>query len=941
MATRKRLQKLFALLLVLSMTMGMLNITAFAAGGDEGDHSHNAIICETCGGDHEVEVTVPCSACGGTGNVDGSAEETCGSCNGTGKRQEAQECVGCIDGYTSCTGEFVGEVTTAATCVAAGVMTYTCETCQASYTEEIPVDAAAHQWGEPVALEGKLPTCVDDGEGTRTCVLCEAQENVVMPATGQHTYDDDLKCTVCGAAKPGEEPEEMTQESLQKAIDEVEPGGTVTLTGNVALASTVTISKSLVLDLNGFILKGDSVEQLLIITSRDDSSVDVTIQDGTLDGGKSAGLGDQNTYGGAIYCTAGKSNTLKLINCVFMNNVAGIGSALWTNSSLYMKDCIVKNNVGVPGTNYGSAVAVKGPTTSEGADAPKIPFVTITGCTFEANGRDNPSTLGGAVYLLGVDTAMVSGSSFTANQGGTGGAVYCSNSNSFSVTDSEFNGNTSVSGSGGGAAYVDNTKKLNFDGCTFTNNTANAMGGAICSGAQNSLTVTGCTFTGNTVTNGNGGAISHQSGPAEISDSEFTNNTADIMGGAILVADTFSKDTTLKLERCTIKDSTGGYGGALAIQGIKGSYTVPATVDSETTITNSIATVYGGAIYAAYMDLDLGADISGATSPSYGGAVYAYLGDLNVTGNITGAVGANYGGAIYANQANVTVTSTITGNSVTLHSTGGYGGGIASLYGTLTLGEGAAVYNNTAAGAGDDIYSMGMEGYPNVLNLVPAGEMSGDLLLADGEKITGWYLDGLKGADTTKRWSVDSYYTQYTPVKDETVNLALKAAHGAISSGGGGSSYDYYTVTVNYLDKDSGEKIAQSYVSGSIREGRSYDVTAYDAIAIEGYAYDSTTGDPLTGTMNGNKVINVWYVAEDTDITDPEVPGGELPENPDGEDGTEPGTDPGVDIEDPDVPGAEVPETGDVSALWLALSALSGTGLAGVTLLGRKKRDEE
>ena len=339
----------------------------------------------------------------------------------------------------------------------------------------------------------------------------------------------------------------------------------------------------------------------------------------------------------------------------------------------------------------------------------------------------------------------------------------------------------------------------------------------------------------------------------------------------------------------------------------------------------------------------LGADISGATSPSYGGAVYAYLGDLNVTGNITGAVGANYGGAIYANQANVTVTSTITGNSVTLHSTGvnGYGGGIASLYGTLTLGEGAAVYNNTAAGAGDDIYSMGMEGYPNVLNLVPAGEMSGDLLLADGEKITGWYLDGLKGADTTKRWSVDSYYTQYTPVKEETVNLALKAAHGAISSGGGGSSYDYYTVTVNYLDKDSGEKIAQSYVSGSIREGRSYDVTAYDAIAIEGYAYDSTTGDPLTGTMNGNKVINVWYVAEDTDITDPEVPGGELPENPDGEDGTEPGTDPGVDIEDPDVPGAEVPETGDISALWLALSALSGTGLAGVTLLGRKKRDEE
>ena len=38
---------------------------------------------------------------------------------------------------------------------------------------------------------------------------------------------------------------------------------------------------------------------------------------------------------------------------------------------------------------------------------------------------------------------------------------------------------------------------------------------------------------------------------------------------------------------------------------------------------------------------------------------------------------------------------------------------------------------------------------------------------------------------------------------------------------------------------------------------------------------------------------------------------------------------------------AEVPKTGDMSALWLALSALSGTGLAGVSLLGRKKQDEE
>ena len=47
------------------------------------------------------------------------------------------------------------------------------------------------------------------------------------------------------------------------------------------------------------------------------------------------------------------------------------------------------------------------------------------------------------------------------------------------------------------------------------------------------------------------------------------------------------------------------------------------------------------------------------------------------------------------------------------------------------------------------------------------------------------------------------------------------------------------------------------------------------------------------------------------------------------------------ELPEEETPLAEVPETGDMSALWLAMTALSGTGLAGVTFLGRKKRDEE
>lgn len=656
---------------------------------------------------------------------------------------------------------------------------------------------------------------------TFTCTLCEEKDVRVVEALG-HTYENGV-CTVCGAEEPGKEPEEpqdMTEESLQAAIDAAEAGSTVTLTGNVALTGTINITKSLVLDLNGFSLNGSSVDQLILIKSTSGEAVDVTIQNGTLDGGKSEGRGDEYVRGGAIYSTAGLSSTLTLKNCTFTNNAAGIGSALWTDRSLYMENCTVDSNVGAPGTNYSSAVAVVGPTTSEGADAPKVPSVTITGCTFEDNGRDDPSALGGALYMLGVDKAQVSDSFFTNNQGGTGGAVYCSNSNSSTYTNVEFTG---VSGSGGGGVYTDNTKNQSFDGCTFTNNTAGGMGGA----------------------------ISHQSGPAVIADSTFTGNSATVMGGAILVADTFTMDTNLELKNCAIEDSTGGYGGA-----------------------------------------------------------------------------------VYANQSTLTVTGAITGNAVALTSEGknGFGGGIASLYGTLTIAEGAAVYNNTAVGAGDDIYSMGMEGYPNVLTLPAAGKMSGDLTLTGGEKITGWYVDGLKGADATARWSVDGYYDEYTPVEKETTYLALKAAHGEPYS----PSYMYYHVTVNYLDKDNGRSIASSYTSPSHIEGSSYDVSAYDAIAIDGYTYDSTSGDALTGVLNGNKVVNVYYVAdEETDIDDGETPTTDLPDEP-GE----------IEIPGCEFPLGNLPQTGTTSNAGL-FQAVSGVFLClavvfgGVTVvLFRKERNQ-
>ena len=202
----------------------------------------------------------------------------------------------------------------------------------------------------------------------------------------------------------------------------------------------------------------------------------------------------------------------------------------------------------------------------------------------------------------------------------------------------------------------------------------------------------------------------------------------------------------------------------------------------------------------------------------------------------------------------------------------------------------------------------------------------------------------VNAADIAKVTSYEGNTYSYTSASAESITLAADGSSTITlrydRSTGGGSGSTYYTVTVNYYDQDTGAKIATSY-SDRIREGRTYDVSVYDAIDIEGYTYVKTTGDALSGTMNGSKVINVYY-SSSADIEDPDVPGGELP---DPGDGTDPGggTDPGIDITDPEVPSGElpdVPETGDNLTYWVMAAAVSGLGVVWLAITGKKRKDE-
>lgn len=185
-------------------------------------------------------------------------------------------------------------------------------------------------------------------------------------------------------------------------------------------------------------------------------------------------------------------------------------------------------------------------------------------------------------------------------------------------------------------------------------------------------------------------------------------------------------------------------------------------------------------------------------------------------------------------------------------------------------------------------------------------------------------------------------YTSTTPEtalvlgKNADQNVIVLRYDRSNSSGGGGITY--YTLTVRYLEEGTNQVLADPYTT-SKPANTSYDVTDYTGKTIEGYTLSQVTGDPITGTMNGNKEIIVYYTA-DEDLTDPETP-----LNPDPGDGTDIGDgevplnpDPGTDVPDTDVPTTDIPETGDSMGLWLALAAVSAGGLAVLTLSERRKK---
>lgn len=138
----------------------------------------------------------------------------------------------------------------------------------------------------------------------------------------------------------------------------------------------------------------------------------------------------------------------------------------------------------------------------------------------------------------------------------------------------------------------------------------------------------------------------------------------------------------------------------------------------------------------------------------------------------------NNGGNGLENYADLLIEEGV-GLSILQNYEKGNGGGIYNgATGSLTLPSGAKIYNNTAAKAGDDIFSLGKIVVPATGKWILDQNHDG----VGDHSITGWFEDGL-GSDNPQRWQAhaedeDANYMIGIEEGNFEIPLALKAAHG-------------------------------------------------------------------------------------------------------------------------------------------------------------------
>ena len=248
----------------------------------------------------------------------------------------------------------------------------------------LPASALATETGETPEEETQPASLTQETNGS------EGQDQEI---TVDVEIDEDTQVTVGDSVEnPVAKIGETGYETLQAAIEDAEDGDTVTLTAD-ATGGAVTFSKSgkFVLDLNNHVFTSTDAYDVIMIKSKD---VDLTIQDGTLEGHGTA------TYGIYVYALDTDGDKKVDVTC---DNV----TVTLDNVDLDVTD----QGLGVQGLNRNNNLIVKNSSVSAGT---AIYFPPKTGSLIiedsNITGIDNAIVIkGGEVEISGNSIVRATG----------------------------------------------------------------------------------------------------------------------------------------------------------------------------------------------------------------------------------------------------------------------------------------------------------------------------------------------------------------------------------------------------------------------------------------------------------------------------------------------------------------------------------------------------
>ena len=310
---------------------------------------------------------------------------------------------------------------------------------------------------------------------------------------------------------------------------------------------------------------------------------------------------------------------------------------------------------------------------------------------------------GGAISIERRSTAVISGSSFSFNQAGNGGAIAIGGWDQFddggqiTITDTHFAYNTATEdgsipggGDGGGALYLKGGVQAIISESMFNDNTA-ANGGAIHLLNAQAL-ISESQFMGNVANHafnlGGGGAIYMDGGVEHahgltIRTSMFGQNSTNLLGGAIFSFPEGSENTLIEDSTFDFNRSNGrGQGGAIYHQSAGGQGTL--TLDRTTFVNNQ-------------------AFASDTNNASQGGALWLINGPTTIRNStfynnsaVNPAIPTDnwkrgFGGAIVAHTLVTVLNSTLAYNSA-----GAFGGAFAPANATVVTVKNSIIAHNSA-----------------------------------------------------------------------------------------------------------------------------------------------------------------------------------------------------------------------------------------------------